>query len=278
MYPRSTWRTTIFPIPLGAQKLGSYHSIHVSSAFLQNSVTQARIPRAHLLQLHASIFRLNAHQSNLIATRLIGHYHSNFAVRVIGLSFTGPTKSAFVSDSFVCNGLLMVYAKVVRDLSSARQVFDDMPDRNLVFCWTCLISGSAKLGSSEVALNIFTMMLDENLLIPWVNFDQISDKGKRSILSWNTMIGTYVQNGCALEALTVFKSIRCILSACAEIRDLDLGIWVHNYMRTSGKKHVLSSSNVNLAYALIDMYSKCGNLDAAREVFAENFPRCLICV
>ncbi|KAL7099165.1 hypothetical protein ACP275_09G065800 [Erythranthe tilingii] len=40
-------------------------------------------------------------------------------------------------------------------------------------------------------------------------------------------------------------------------------------MRTSGKKHVLSSSNVNLATALIDMYSKCGNLDAAREVFAE---------
>ncbi|EYU40086.1 hypothetical protein MIMGU_mgv11b021435mg, partial [Erythranthe guttata] len=40
-----------------------------------------------------------------------------------------------------------------------------------------------------------------------VNFDQISNKDKRSILSWNTMIGTYVQNGCALEALTVFKSI-----------------------------------------------------------------------
>ncbi|KAL8042507.1 hypothetical protein ABFX02_09G056150 [Erythranthe guttata] len=114
-----------------------------------------------------------------------------------------------------------------------------------------------------------------------VNFDQISDKSKRSILSWNTMIGTYVQNGCALEALCDFKSMmesyECcpnhvtmvsILSACAEIGDSDLGIWVHNYMRTSGKKHVLSS-NVNLATALIDMYSKGGNLDAAREVFAE---------
>ncbi|KAL9156206.1 hypothetical protein ABFS82_09G059400 [Erythranthe guttata] len=97
--------------------------------------------------------------SNLIATRLIGHYHSNFAVRVFRL-----LKSAFVSDSFVCNGLLMVYAKVVRDLRSARQVFDDMPDRNLVFCWTCLISGYAKLGSSEDALNLFTTMLDKNLL------------------------------------------------------------------------------------------------------------------
>ncbi|XP_012834179.1 PREDICTED: putative pentatricopeptide repeat-containing protein At3g05240 [Erythranthe guttata] len=106
---------------------------------------------------------------------------------------------------------------VVRDLRSAHQVFDDMPDRNLIFCWTCLISGYAKLGSSEDALNLFTMMLDENLLPESdtmveqsrVNFDQISDKGKRSILSWN------------------------------------------------------------LAIALIDMYSKCGNLDATREIFAE---------
>ncbi|KAL7139509.1 hypothetical protein ABFS83_09G056900 [Erythranthe nasuta] len=291
------------------------------------------------------IFRLNAHQSNLIATRLIGHYHSNFSVRVFRLLrqpnifpfnacnhqsagrggnaasaqrvdvFFSPQgvlqsvdcvrqvhfhvlKSAFVSDSFVCNGLLMVYAKVIRDLRSARHVFDDMPHRNFVFCMTCLISGYAKLGSPEDALNLFTMMLDENLLPEsdtmvsvlsacssltpahldkWVkltthmlkeccnlasdyvnivlvylygkcrkveqsrvNFDQISDKGKRSILSWNTMIGTYVQNGCALEALTVFKSMMenydccpnhvtmvSILSACAEIGDLDLGIWVH---------------------------------------------------
>ncbi|KAL7119068.1 hypothetical protein ACP275_02G040000 [Erythranthe tilingii] len=379
------------------------HSIDSTSPPVNDlsRLLQGRIPRAHLLQLHARIFRLNAHQSNLIATRLIGHYHSNFALRVFRLlrqpnifpfnaiirvlaeegsplrafsifkelkfrpllpneltfsfllkacSRDGVAvdcvrqlhchvlKSGFNSDSFVCNGLLMVYAKMVKDLRSARQVFDDMPDRNLVCCWTSLISGYAKLGSSEDALNLFTMMLDENLLPEsdtmvsvlsacssltpqhldkWVklmthmlkecnnlaadyvnivlvyvygkcrkveqsrvNFDEISDKGKRSILSWNTMIGTYVQNGCALEALTVFKSMMenydccpnhvtmvSILSACAEIGDLDLGIWVHNYMRTSGKKHVLSS-NVNLATALIDMYSKCGHLDAAREVFA----------
>ncbi|EYU40096.1 hypothetical protein MIMGU_mgv11b020003mg [Erythranthe guttata] len=90
--------------------------------------------------------------SNLIATRLIGHYHSNFAVRVFRL-----LKSAFVSDSFVCNGLLMVYAKKFGFLL-------DLFDFYLVFCWTCLISGYAKLGSSEDALNLFTTMLDKNLL------------------------------------------------------------------------------------------------------------------
>lgn len=250
-------------------------------------------------------------------------------------------KSGFMCDSFVCNGLLMVYAKAVKDLNSARQVFDETPERNLVCCWTSLISGYAKLGLAEEALELFMMMLKENLqpendtmvsvlsacsclttlhLEKWVNilmqyvknflcnnsasdyvniilvylygkcrkvdksreaFDDISDRSKRSVLSWNTIIGAYVQNGCALEALAVFKLMMehydCspnhvtmvgVLSACAEIGDLDLGMWVHEYMKTRGQKHVISL-NVNLATALIDMYSKCGNLDEARKVFAQ---------
>ncbi|KAK6159260.1 hypothetical protein DH2020_006574 [Rehmannia glutinosa] len=365
---------------------------------------QGHIPRPHLLQVHARIFRLNAHQNDLIATRLIGHYPEKLALKVFhslqnpnifpfnaiirvlaeeGLSSNAfvifkelkyrqlwPNdltfsflfkacstidgvgvdcvkqlhshilKSGFMCDSFVCNGLLMVYARVVKDLGSARQVFDEMPDRNLVSCWTSLISGYARLGLAEEALKLFIIMLKENQrpdnntmvsvlsacsslatlhIEKWVNlliqcvkqfhlcnnlscdyvnivlvylygkcrkveksreaFDEISNNGKRSVLSWNTMIGAYVQNGCALEALNVFKSMMenydcspnhvtmvSVLSACAEIGDLELGMWVHEYMRTRGHKGVLSS-NVNLATALIDMYSKCGSLDAARKVF-----------
>ncbi|KAL3614263.1 hypothetical protein CASFOL_042337 [Castilleja foliolosa] len=359
---------------------------------------QGRVPRAHLLQLHARIFRLYAHQNNLIATRLIGHYPSNSALKIfyhlhnpnifpfnaiirvlaeeglpikaflifkqlkcrllfpndltfsfllkaccrdgVGADFVKQLhphvlKSGLICDSFVCNGLLMAYARVVKDLNSARQVFDEMPDRNLVSCWTALISGYARLRLSEEALGLFIEMLKENNLQPgndtmvsvlsacsslatsqiakWVYlltnltkesqsdhvnitlvylygkwrmveksrklFDQISHNGKRSALSWNTIIGTYVQNGYALEALTIFKSMiddyDCspnhvtmvsVLSACAEIGDLELGTWVHEYIRTRGQKGILSS-NVNLATSLIDMYSKCGNLDSARKVF-----------
>ncbi|KAL0384282.1 UNVERIFIED_CONTAM: Pentatricopeptide repeat-containing protein, chloroplastic [Sesamum radiatum] len=64
-----------------------------------------------------------------------------------------------------------------------------------------------------------------------------------------------------------------VLSACAEIGDLDLGMWVHRYMRTRGHKGVLSS-NVNLATALINMYCKCGSLDEARKVFDQIRKRC----
>lgn len=248
-------------------------------------------------------------------------------------------KWGFTCDPLVCNGLLMVYAKGVKDLSSARKVFDEMPGRNLVCCWTSLISGYARIGLSNDALELFVIMLEEKLcpendtmvsvlsacsslnaqrVERWLNtlaqfvkgldcddsacdyvntvlvylygkcgnveksrmsFDQISDNGKKSVLCWNSIIGAYVQNGCALEALDIFKSMMekdyCrpnhvtmvnVLSACAEVGDLDLGSWVHEYLMNRGKKGVVSS-NVNLATALIDMYSKCGDLEGARKVF-----------
>lgn len=383
------------------------HSVTSNDSFTTKNLScllQGHIRRPHLLQIHARIFLINAHQNNLIATRLIGHYPSNLALKVFhslqnpnifpinaiirvlaeeGLSskafviykelklrqllpndltfsflfkacckgdvgadsvkqvHSHVLKSGFLCDSVVCNGLLMVYARATKDLNSARQVFDEMPDRSLVSCWTSLISGYAKFGLAEEALKLFSIMLKENLqpetdtmvsvlsacsslttsqVEKWVNlitpyvkhlncntlsrdythiilaylygksrdveksrnaFDEISDTGKRSVLSWNTIIGAYVQNGCSLEALTVFKSMidnsNCspnhvtmvsVLSACAEVGDLNLGIWVHEYMKTSGQKGVLSS-NVNLATALIDMYSKCGDLDSARKIFKQ---------
>ncbi|PIN01338.1 hypothetical protein CDL12_26149 [Handroanthus impetiginosus] len=380
--------------------ISSNDSTSIPTNYLSR-LLQGRIPRPHLLQVHARVYRLDVHQDSLIATRLIGHYPSNSALKVFhsirepnifplnaiirvlaeeglflnaffifkelksrrlspnDLTFSfllkacsrdgvgvncvkqvhsHVAKSGLVYDSFVCNGLLMVYAKGVKDLSSAHQVFDEMANRNLVCCWTSLISGYAKLGLAEEGLKLFIKMLNENLLPEsdtmvsvlsacsnlstlhidkWVNiltqcvkdlqfnklacdyvnivlvylygkrrkvnksreaFDEISDSGKRNVLSWNTIIGAYVQNGCALEALTVFKSMEdydcspnhvtmvSVLSVCAEIGDLELGIWVHEYMRTRGRKGVLLS-NVNLATALIDMYSKCGSLNRAREVF-----------
>lgn len=101
----------------------------------------------------------------------------------------------------------MVYVKAVKDLSSARKLFDEMPDKNLVCRWTSLISGYARIGLANDALELFLRMLEENLC-------------------------AYVQNGCALQALDVLKSMMerndCrpnhvtmvnVLSACAEVGD-----------------------------------------------------------
>lgn len=107
-------------------------------------------------------------------------------------------------------------------------------------------------------------------------FDSMTE---RSVLSWNAMIGGYVQNGCPIEALSLFRimvadsdpkpnhvTMVSVLSACAQVGDLDLGRWVHEYMKVKGCRGILES-NTFLATALIDMYSKCGSLEMAEEIF-----------
>lgn len=57
-----------------------------------------------------------------------------------------------------------------------------------------------------------------------------------------------------------------VLTACARIGDIDLGVWIHGYIKSKGRG-VFSLNNSLLATAMIDMYCKCGNLKGAEEVF-----------
>ncbi|KAF8406810.1 hypothetical protein HHK36_005931 [Tetracentron sinense] len=110
-------------------------------------------------------------------------------------------------------------------------------------------------------------------------FGRISDCGRRIVAPWNSMISVYVQNGFPLDALRVFQLMMAgsnqrpnhvtmvsVLSACAQVGDLDVGSRIHEYTKTKGCKSILES-NTFLATAFIDMYSKCGSLDRAKEVF-----------
>lgn len=58
-----------------------------------------------------------------------------------------------------------------------------------------------------------------------------------------------------------------VLSACASIGALDLGMWIGEYASKRGFHH-----NIYVGTALVDMYSKCGNLEYASRVF-ENMPQ-----
>ena len=63
------------------QALHTESSYSCSFTTLSN-LLQGRISRPHLLQIHAQVFRFHAHQDNLIATRLIGHYPSHVSLRI----------------------------------------------------------------------------------------------------------------------------------------------------------------------------------------------------
>ncbi|GAA0141561.1 hypothetical protein LIER_02680 [Lithospermum erythrorhizon] len=95
-------------------------------------------------------------------------------------------------------------------------------------------------------------------------------------ISWNTMISGYLQNGMINEALNCFRALinekaelneytlASILSASGGASLLDLGEQVHaNILKCGHMEDVVLSSS------MIDMYSKCGNLDKAWSFFRQ---------
>ncbi|KAH0970021.1 hypothetical protein GBA52_022177 [Prunus armeniaca] len=100
--------------------------------------------------------------------------------------------------------------------------------------------------------------------------------GKRDLVSWNAIVAGYAQNGNIHEALVLFSEMRAtlqkpdsltvvsLLQACASLGALHQGKWIHNFtMRSCLRPCILIDT------ALVDMYSKCGDLDRAHKCFVE---------
>ncbi|XP_050264598.1 pentatricopeptide repeat-containing protein At2g22410, mitochondrial-like [Quercus robur] len=162
------------------------------------------------------------------------------------------------------NAMLDMYVKC-GCLVAAREVFDDMKIRD-VFSWTIMVNGYAKFGELDLARKFFDAMPEKN------------------VVSWNAMIAGYSQNNQPEEALKLFRNLVgvglhpientlvCVLSACGQLGSLDLGQWIHHYY--INQKRIQPS--VILANAFIDMYAKCGSIDAAAMIFNETVERDLV--
>ncbi|VVA95052.1 unnamed protein product [Arabis nemorensis] len=97
---------------------------------------------------------------------------------------------------------------------------------------------------------------------------------RRDSISWNSLVAGYVQNGRYNEALELFRQMvtakvrpgpvafSSVMPACAHLSTLHLGKQLHGYVVRGGY-----SDNIFIASALVDMYSKCGNIKAARKIF-----------
>lgn len=98
---------------------------------------------------------------------------------------------------------------------------------------------------------------------------------ERSVVSWNTMISGWFQNGRPEEALLVFNRMMdarvepdsatmvSVLPCCGYLKELELGRKVHKLVQ---KNHL--QEKIEVRNALVDMYSRCGCMDEASLVFA----------
>ncbi|GJY43703.1 pentatricopeptide repeat-containing protein DOT4, chloroplastic [Tanacetum coccineum] len=97
---------------------------------------------------------------------------------------------------------------------------------------------------------------------------------ERDVVSWNSMISGYVACGLAEKGFRVFVEMICdevtvdlttmvnVVVACANMCDVKLGRSVHGYAVKGGFGKEMKFGNT-----LCDMYSKCGDMDAAMQVF-----------
>ncbi|KAL4180021.1 hypothetical protein AMTRI_Chr13g90080 [Amborella trichopoda] len=157
-------------------------------------------------------------------------------------------------DAFIQNTIIHFYASLGL-LRTARQIFRRSSNRDVV-SWNSLIVGCAKWGLLEEARQLFDEM------------------PVRSTVSWNAMIACYVHNGRFMEALRLFREMQearieptvftmvSLLSACAQLGALEQGEWIHKYT-----KQRIIGFNPILFTAIVDMYSKCGNIDKALAIF-----------
>ncbi|XP_042479698.1 pentatricopeptide repeat-containing protein At2g29760, chloroplastic-like [Macadamia integrifolia] len=169
------------------------------------------------------------------------------------------SKSGINMDAFLCSGFLGMYGES-GSIDFAHRLFCEMPMKNVVV-WNTMIHQYVKCDNIDLAYQLFKIMPNPD------------------VVSWNTMVGGLSSVGRCKDALTLFHQMESsgvkpnkltlliTLSACASLGALDTGTWIHAYL----EKNRLNSEST-LDPGLIDMYSKCGSIDKALQVF-EKIPR-----
>ncbi|KAF6152302.1 hypothetical protein GIB67_005956 [Kingdonia uniflora] len=141
----------------------------------------------------------------------------------------------------------------------AKKVFDTMTQRNVV-TWNSRLAMYLRLGCVDEAQETFDVM------------------PKRNGVSWTTMIAGCVHSGKSRHELALYHqmwrarvevdevTMVAILSACAELGDLETGRWIHSYVnKTFGSTNQLKL--VSLNNAIIHMYASSGVIEEAYRVF-----------
>ncbi|GAA0147410.1 hypothetical protein LIER_07118 [Lithospermum erythrorhizon] len=187
-------------------------------------------------------------------------------------------------NSFLQNALITMYSKC-GDLGSARVIFDDMPEKNLV-SWTAIIGGYGTHGLGETALKLFDAMIKNDIqpdgpvfvnVLSACSHAGLTEKGLSYFYSmerdyglkprpehYACVVDLLGRSGCLEEAQRLIKSMPikpdgavwgALLGACKIHKNVKLGELAFE------KLVELEPTNVGYYILLSNIYSDVGDLD-----------------
>ncbi|XP_059634052.1 pentatricopeptide repeat-containing protein At1g08070, chloroplastic-like [Cornus florida] len=234
-----------------------FKSGHSSDIFIQSSLIHFYVVENDIVSA-CRIFDAIAHPDVVSWTSIIsGLSKCGFEERAIA-KFSSmdvkPNSSTLVSLVSACSGVKVIkFGKAVHGYVLKQQF-----NKENVILDNAILGLYMKCGSLEAARYLFVNM------------------PKRDVFTWTIMVGGLNKRGFCEEAIRVFQdmvergevepneaTIVSVLTACSSLGALSLGRWVHNYLIS---RHDLTV-NGNLGNALINMHSKCGDMDMASQVF-----------
>ncbi|KAK7380545.1 hypothetical protein VNO78_33058 [Psophocarpus tetragonolobus] len=236
-----------------------FHSTHNPNVYLYTSLIDGFVSfgsYTHAIKLFNQMLRSHVFADNYAVTAVLKACVLQRALtsgrEVHGLVL----KYGLGLDRSIALKLVEFYGKC-GVLDDAWKVFDEMPERDVVAC-TVMLGSCFDCGMVEEAIGLF------------------NDMGTRDTVCWTAVIDGLVSNAEFNRGLEVFREMQvkgvepnevtfvCVLSACAQLGALELGRWIHTYMHKCDIK-----VNPFVAGALINMYSRCGDIDEARTLFDE---------
>lgn len=188
--------------------------------------------------------------------------------------------SAFVQNGLNDEGLLLVY-----EMQKQGFVVDSVTV-------TALLSAASNLRNREIGKQTHAYLLRHGIQFEGMESYIIDMYAKSGLIrdsqllfensnssnkdqaTWNAMIAGLAQNGLIEEAIVVFRqmlhqnvmpnavTLASVLPACSLMGNIDLGKQLHGFSVRN-----LSDPNVFVGTALVDMYSKCGALKFAENMF-----------
>ncbi|KAL0420956.1 UNVERIFIED_CONTAM: putative pentatricopeptide repeat-containing protein, mitochondrial [Sesamum latifolium] len=239
--------------------------------------------------IHGYIIRNNVDlDSDFLRPSLIDLYANSGHLRYSHRVFDAAQEKHIVSWNILISG----YAReqmVEEALSLFVQMLIEgiMPDS---FALASALSACGMIGLSELGCQIHCLIIKtylpnefvENALIDMYSKCGFINSATRvfldtqqgSVITWNSMMCGFSQNGYSKEALSLFDEMYAkhldmdevtflsAIQACSNLGSIDKGKWIHHKLITFGVR-----KDMYIDTALTNMYARCGDLQMAQRVF-----------